>query len=178
MKSPANFRVGTPKSVSSLNPQKTFSLKSVCFAEYLPDPKEFELYLSMSADDGWCKHFDKEERACTIYEDRPRFCRVETETFGDMYGVDPEDMDDFCSGCCSEQIGDVYGGKRQVAVFFAWLFLACRGGLLLKLHTTRRCRFPAGQTTCGWIAVMVDLWNPFQLYTKYYSSSIVARDML
>lgn len=67
----------------------------------------------MSADDGWCKHFDKEERACTIYEERPRFCRVETETFGDMYGVDPEDMDDFCSACCSEQIGDVYGGKRQ-----------------------------------------------------------------
>lgn len=69
--------------------------------------------MSMSANDGWCKHFDKEERACTIYEDRPRFCRVETETFGDMYGVDPEDMDDFSSACCSEQIGDVYGGKRQ-----------------------------------------------------------------
>ena len=73
--------------------------------------------MSMSADDGWCKHFDKEERACTIYEDRPRFCRVETETFGDMYGVEPEDMDDFCSACCREQIGDVYGRKRLVTVF-------------------------------------------------------------
>lgn len=81
-------------------------------AEYLPDAEELALYESMAAEDGWCKHFDKDKRACTVYEDRPRFCRVETETFGDMYGVDPEDMDDFCSSCCKEQIGDVYGGKR------------------------------------------------------------------
>ena len=68
--------------------------------------------MSMANEDGWCKHFDKESRACTIYSERPRFCRVETETFGSMYGVDPEDMDDFCSACCHEQIGDVYGGER------------------------------------------------------------------
>lgn len=86
------------------------------FAEYLPDPEELDLYMSMANDDGWCKHFDKENRACTIYKDRPRFCRVETETFGSMYGVDPEDMDDFCSACCHEQINDVYGSKRQVVV--------------------------------------------------------------
>lgn len=81
-------------------------------AEYLPDPEELALYMSYAQDDGWCKHFDKEKRACTIYEDRPRFCRVETDTFGDMYGVEPEDMDEFCSACCEEQIDDVYGGKR------------------------------------------------------------------
>lgn len=66
----------------------------------------------MTGDDGWCKHFDKESRACTVYSDRPRFCRVETETFGSMYGVEPEDMDDFCSSCCNEQISDVYGAER------------------------------------------------------------------
>ncbi|CAM9557112.1 unnamed protein product, partial [Hapterophycus canaliculatus] len=81
--------------------------------EYLPDPEEFDLYMSMAEDDGWCKHFDKENRACTIYNDRPRFCRVETETFGSMYGVEAEDMDDFCSACCNEQISDVYGAKRR-----------------------------------------------------------------
>ncbi|CAM9682897.1 unnamed protein product [Scytosiphon promiscuus] len=82
-------------------------------AEYLPDPAEFDLYISMAEDDGWCKHFDKENRACTIYNDRPRFCRVETETFGSMYGVEAEDMDDFCSACCNEQISDVYGAKSK-----------------------------------------------------------------
>ncbi|CAM9287074.1 unnamed protein product [Pylaiella littoralis] len=87
-------------------------------AEYLPDPKEYDLYMSMANDDGWCKHFDKENRACTIYTERPRFCRVETETFGSMYGVDPEDMDDFCSACCNEQITDVYGAQsKELRVF-------------------------------------------------------------
>lgn len=89
-------------------------LLSIRCPEYLPNPKELDLYMSMAADDGWCRHFDKKNKLCTIYEDRPRFCRVETETFGDIYGVDPEDMDEFCSSCCSEHIGDVYGGKRQV----------------------------------------------------------------
>ncbi|CAM9307191.1 unnamed protein product, partial [Ectocarpus fasciculatus] len=87
-------------------------------AEYLPDPEEFDLYISMTGDDGWCKHFDKESRACTVYSDRPRFCRVETETFGSMYGVEPEDMDDFCSSCCNEQISDVYGAEsKELRIF-------------------------------------------------------------
>eukprot|EP00752_Nemacystus_decipiens_P003371 g3118.t1 len=87
-------------------------------AEYLPDPKELDLYMSMANDDGWCKHFDQQNRACTIYKDRPRFCRVETETFGGMFGVDPEDMDEFCSACCHEQINDVYGAKsKEMRVF-------------------------------------------------------------
>ncbi|CAN0467136.1 unnamed protein product, partial [Scytosiphon promiscuus] len=30
--------------------------------KYLPDPAEFDLYISMAEDDGWCKHFDKENR--------------------------------------------------------------------------------------------------------------------
>lgn len=77
--------------------------------------------MSMANEDGWCKHFDKENRACSIYPDRPRFCRVETETFGSMYGVDPEDMDDFCAACCHEQISDVYGGER-------WVGSGCCGG--------------------------------------------------
>ncbi|CAM9519265.1 unnamed protein product [Ectocarpus sp. 6 AP-2014] len=67
-------------------------------AEYLPDPEEFDLYMSMTGDDGWCKHFDKESRA--------------------MYGVEPEDMDDFCSSCCNEQISDVYGAEsKELRVF-------------------------------------------------------------
>ncbi|CAM9939467.1 unnamed protein product, partial [Ascophyllum nodosum] len=81
------------------------------FPEFLRDPQELEMFISMAAEDGWCVHYDKENRACTIYDDRPRFCRVEAETFGDMYGVEPEDMDGFCRSCCSDQIGDVYGQR-------------------------------------------------------------------
>eukprot|EP00953_Heterococcus_sp_UTEX-ZZ885_P000399 744-Heterococcus_DN1.PRE.3 len=48
-----------------------------CFtaAEWLPE-ESLALYKSMVADDGWCKHYDKTNRACTIYEDRPYFCKV------------------------------------------------------------------------------------------------------
>ncbi|CAM9452788.1 unnamed protein product [Choristocarpus tenellus] len=77
--------------------------------DYLRDEEELALYHSMAQEDGWCKHFDRNSRSCTIYEDRPRFCRVEAETFGDMYGVDPLEMDSFCSSCCRENIGDVHG---------------------------------------------------------------------
>lgn len=120
----------------------------------------------MSADDGWCQHFDKEERACTIYEDRPRFCRVETETFGDMYGVDPEDMDDFCSACCSEQIGDVYGGKRQ-ATDFHDSPLHVRVAYYLKLpldifgFPLVKRRADGSPREVQKAAVMLDLWNLF-----------------
>lgn len=109
-----NFCIGTTFSYLqyALRVLPRASALFLFFSEYLPDPKEYDLYLSMANDDGWCKHFDKENRACTIYTDRPRFCRVEKETFGSMYGVEPEDMDDFCSACCNEQITDVYGGQR------------------------------------------------------------------
>lgn len=88
----------------------------VILLEFLSDPNELALYKSMTLENGWCKHFDQENRACTIFEDRPRFCRVETDTFGDMYGIDSGDMDEFCTACCKDQIGLVYGSKRRVTV--------------------------------------------------------------
>ena len=39
-------------------------------------------------DDGWCINFDKEKRICTIYEDRPEFCRVDTKSYKKMYGIE------------------------------------------------------------------------------------------
>ena len=38
--------------------------------------KEQALYLSMVAKDGWCRHFDKVYRKCTIYNHRPNFCDI------------------------------------------------------------------------------------------------------
>jgi hypothetical protein len=65
-----------------------------------------------------CVHYDKAARACSIFADRPWFCRVEAETFERMYGVGPQEMDKFCTGCCREQIGDVYGaGSEEMLTF-------------------------------------------------------------
>jgi uncharacterized protein len=77
-------------------------------AEYLTT-EELELYLGMVREDGWCINYDLNTRKCTIYEDRPRFCRVQPDTFQDMYGVETEEFNDFAIACCRAQISDVYG---------------------------------------------------------------------
>jgi hypothetical protein len=78
--------------------------------EYL-DPDELELYLSMVGNDGWCVNFDRATRQCRIYQDRPRFCRVEADVFADLYGIDPDELNDFAIDCCQEQIESVYGDR-------------------------------------------------------------------
>lgn len=77
-------------------------------AEYL-SPAQHEQYLSLVGEDGWCIHYDRTARRCQIYETRPRFCRVQADTFAEMYGVLPAALDDFAIACCQEQIGAVYG---------------------------------------------------------------------
>ncbi len=78
--------------------------------EYLTQ-EELEHYLSMVGEDGWCINFDKETRACQIYANRPRFCRVQPDIFGDMYGIEPEELNDFAIDCCHQQIEGVYGDR-------------------------------------------------------------------
>jgi hypothetical protein len=78
--------------------------------EYL-DAEELYLYLSMVGEDGWCINFDRETRECRIYEKRPRFCRVTAETFEQMYGIEPEELNDFAIDCCRQQIEAVYGDR-------------------------------------------------------------------
>ncbi len=73
--------------------------------------QELELYLSMVGDDGWCVNFDQDSRECRIYEKRPRFCRVETKTFEEMFGVEPAELNEFAIDCCREQIEGVYGDR-------------------------------------------------------------------
>ncbi|MGF1535993.1 MAG: YkgJ family cysteine cluster protein [Elainellaceae cyanobacterium] len=80
--------------------------------DYL-DPDELLLYLSMVGEDGWCVHFAPQSRRCTIYADRPRFCRVEPEVFQGMYGIDPSEMDAFAIDCCIEQIEATYGDRSD-----------------------------------------------------------------
>ncbi|MBW4576851.1 MAG: YkgJ family cysteine cluster protein [Aphanothece sp. CMT-3BRIN-NPC111] len=78
--------------------------------QYL-SPEELELYLSMVGEQGWCVNFDRTARECRIYEDRPRFCRVQADVFQDLYGVEPDELNEFAIDCCSQQIEGVYGDR-------------------------------------------------------------------
>jgi Fe-S-cluster containining protein len=78
--------------------------------EYL-STEELELFLSMVGEGGWCVNYDKESRECRIYSNRPRFCRVESEVFQSMYGIEPEELNDFAIDCCHQQIEGVYGDR-------------------------------------------------------------------
>ncbi len=71
--------------------------------------EELELYLSMVGEDGWCINYDHETRKCTIYDQRPRFCRVKPDIFQAMYEIKPEEFSDFAIDCCNQQIEGVYG---------------------------------------------------------------------
>ncbi len=86
-------------------------------ADYLT-ADELELYLSMVGTDGWCINFDRTKRHCQIYDRRPRFCRVEVEVFQDMYGIEPEELNDFAIDCCREQIAGVYGDRSLEEIQF------------------------------------------------------------
>ena len=77
-------------------------------ADYLA-ANELQHYLSLVGEDGWCIHYNQDNCTCQIYTDRPRFCRVEPETFSSMYGIEPEALNDFAIDCCQQQITGVYG---------------------------------------------------------------------
>jgi uncharacterized protein len=79
---------------------------------------QLDQYLSMVGDDGWCINFDHTDRTCQIYDNRPRFCRVEPDTFQEMFGIPPEDLSDFAIDCCHEQIEDVYGDRSLEMIRF------------------------------------------------------------
>lgn len=74
-------------------------------------PPELETYMSLVGEDGWCINYDATNRECRIYEARPRFCRVELSVFQEMYGIEPEEMDEFAIDCCRQQIEGVYGDR-------------------------------------------------------------------
>lgn len=74
-------------------------------------PDELQLYMSLVGEDGWCINFDPTERECRIYDNRPRFCRVEATVFHDLYGIAPDELNEFAIDCCRQQIEGVYGDR-------------------------------------------------------------------
>lgn len=87
--------------------------------EYLT-PEQLETYTAMVGPDGWCVHYDRQERLCQIYDRRPSFCRVQADTFYQMFGVEEDELNDFAIDCCQQQIIGVYGrGSEEMERFSA-----------------------------------------------------------
>ena len=81
-------------------------------SDYLSE-SELALYMSMVGDDGWCIHYDKGDRKCSIYSERPTFCRVQPDIFQQLYGISPTDLNDFAIECCEQQISGIYGNRSE-----------------------------------------------------------------
>lgn len=81
-------------------------------ANYL-SPEELKQYQSLVGVDGWCIHYEKDTRTCSIYEQRPSFCRVSAKNFERMFGVDETEFDEFAIACCCEHIADRYGEESE-----------------------------------------------------------------
>ncbi|KAF2600616.1 hypothetical protein F2Q68_00010152 [Brassica cretica] len=82
-------------------------VKGFAFAtpdEIFDDPDDVELYRSMIGDDGWCINYDKATRKCSIYPDRPYFCRVEPEVFKTFYGIEEKKFNKEACSCCIDTI--------------------------------------------------------------------------
>jgi Fe-S-cluster containining protein len=77
---------------------------------YLP-PDDLAHYLSLVGVDGWCINYDRVERRCNIYDDRPWFCRVQLSTFQAMFDIEADELNDFAIDCCRDQIAGVYGPR-------------------------------------------------------------------
>jgi hypothetical protein len=85
--------------------------------EYLTS-EELETYLSMVGEDGWCINYDRDRRKCNIYEDRPRFCRVQPDTFAAMFDISAEDFEEFAIDCCHQQIEAIYGEESEEMIAY------------------------------------------------------------
>ena len=93
--------------------------------EYLTET-EMKQYKSMIGEDNYCKHYDRDNKLCTIYESRPSFCVVKPEKMKTMFNIDEEEINDFCAFCCREQISDVYGEESSTMERFEEIIASLR----------------------------------------------------
>lgn len=101
------------------------------------DPEQQQTYLAMVGTDGWCIHFDTGSRRCSIYAQRPDFCRVDNLvglfSSGGCGGAEtpaaaPDNpdspqstnlgqhgsLDELAIACCRQQIRSQHGGRGKV----------------------------------------------------------------
>ena len=76
-----------------------------------------DLYISMVGTDGWCKYYDKPNKKCNIYEDRPLFCKV--SQLSTIFNIPIQQANDFAIKCCKQHIKYIYGPKSKVMKRFS-----------------------------------------------------------
>ena len=69
--------------------------------------QDIALINSMISKDGWCKHLNRENKKCNIYEKRPHFCRV--NEFSKGFKEYKELGDKFLIDCCKQHISSNFG---------------------------------------------------------------------
>tara|TARA_Y100000813_G_scaffold42714_1_gene29271 strand:+ start:138 stop:485 length:348 start_codon:yes stop_codon:yes gene_type:complete len=67
---------------------------------------------SMTSKDGWCKHLDRSNKKCLIYENRPHFCNV--KKFSMSFKEYSRFGDEFLIDCCKQHISSNYGSRSKV----------------------------------------------------------------
>ena len=72
---------------------------------------DITLINTMTSSDGWCKYLDRKNRKCSIYQNRPHFCRV--DKFSTSFSNYRKYGDKFLIDCCKEHIKSVYGIKSE-----------------------------------------------------------------
>ncbi|XP_027366279.1 uncharacterized protein LOC113872715 [Abrus precatorius] len=81
--------------------------------EIFDDPSHVQLYKSLIGPDGWCIHYEKSTRKCSIYSERPYFCRVEPEVFKSLYGVKEKKFHKEACSFCRDTIKAIYGPNSK-----------------------------------------------------------------
>ncbi|GAB2218018.1 hypothetical protein Droror1_Dr00001234 [Drosera rotundifolia] len=81
--------------------------------EIFQNQDDVELYRSLIGSDGWCKHYDKRSRTCSIYADRPYICRAEPDIFKTLYGISQRKFDKEACSFCKYTIKAIYGADSD-----------------------------------------------------------------
>ncbi|KAJ3672475.1 hypothetical protein LUZ60_007196 [Juncus effusus] len=77
------------------------------------DPDNLQLYKSLIGPDGWCIHYEAETRTCSIYNERPIFCRAEPEVFEKLFGIKQWRFNKEACTACTDTIKAVYGSESK-----------------------------------------------------------------
>ena len=73
--------------------------------------EDIKLIESMTNKDGWCKHLNRSNMKCLIYDKRPHFCKV--DSFSKNFKEYFKYGDEFLVNCCKDHISSIYGKKSN-----------------------------------------------------------------
>lgn len=77
------------------------------------DALHLQLYKSLIGPDGWCIHYKHTTRTCSIYADRPNFCRVKPDVFQRLYGIPERRFNKEACSSCKDTITAIYGANSE-----------------------------------------------------------------